>query len=603
MFAITVSAEFYSGTCGDNVSWSLNTSSGVLTISGTGKMKNYTVTRDPPWNSYRSDIKTVDIKYGLTSIGEWAFDNCSNLTKVTIPNSVTQIGEFAFYKCSSLTSAKIPDSVISIDNSAFRDCSSLTQINIPIGITSIGDYTFQHCESLTTVTIGNNVSSIGYDAFYHCDSLTNITIPASVSVVESWAFAYCENLSSVTFLTENVTFEYSVFAACSKLNTIRLYRNSTADSYFDDDDYTKVYLDDITYTVSYNANGGSGAPATQVKKYGKTLTLSNTIPTKSDYTFKGWATRADGGVVYSAGESYTANANVTLYAVWELNTYKVTYNANGGTRQPSAQTKTHNIDLTLSSSIPTRTGYTFLGWATNSNGDVVYSPGGIYTLNADITLYAVWAINTFTISYDANGGSGTPDAQIKTYGQSLTITSVIPVKEGYTFLGWATDSDGSGTLYSPGDSFKINADTTLYAVWEVTTYKITYFISEENTKTDVKFHWYDYIIYTEIPTLKGYIFQGWATEVNGEIVYAPGDTYSTNEELNLYAIWEKILYCDINNDGAINAKDAVLLAQLLANWDVQFNENAADCNGDGEINSIDAVLLAQFLAGWDVTLG
>ena len=122
-----------------------------------------------------------------------------------------------------------------------------------------------------------------------------------------------------------------------------------------------------SYTVAYNANGGSGAPSSQTKWYGKALTLSTTKPTRTGYSFQGWATSASGSVAYASGASYTSNAGVTLYAVWKANTYTVKYNANGGSGAPSNQTKTHDVTLKLSTTVPTRANYTFLGWATSAS--------------------------------------------------------------------------------------------------------------------------------------------------------------------------------------------------------------------------------------------
>lgn len=148
-----------------------------------------------------------------------------------------------------------------------------------------------------------------------------------------------------------------------------------------------------SYTVSYNANGGSGAPSAQTKWKDQALTLSSTVPSRTGHTFKGWATSASGSVAYSAGGSYTANANVTLYAVWQAYTYTVSYNANGGSGAPSSQTKTYGATLKLSTTIPTRTNYSFLGWATSASGSVAYAAGANYTANANITLYAVWQLD------------------------------------------------------------------------------------------------------------------------------------------------------------------------------------------------------------------
>ena len=145
--------------------------------------------------------------------------------------------------------------------------------------------------------------------------------------------------------------------------------------------------------ITYNANGGSGAPGQQTKYYGKTLKLSTTKPSRTGYTFQGWGTSASGSVVYAAGANYTANASDTLYAIWKANTWTVSYDANGGTGAPTSQTKTYGVTLTLSSTKPTRTNYNFLGWATSaSSTTVAYAPGTSYTTNAAVTLYAVWEL-------------------------------------------------------------------------------------------------------------------------------------------------------------------------------------------------------------------
>lgn len=148
------------------------------------------------------------------------------------------------------------------------------------------------------------------------------------------------------------------------------------------------------YNVTYNANGGTGAPSAQTKWYDEPLNLSSANPTRTGYTFQGWGTSAaDTTVDYKPGASYTANAETTLYAIWKANTYTVTYNANGGTGAPAAQTKTYGVNLTLTTSKPTRANYTFKGWATTATGAVAYQPGGLYTNNAAITLYAVWELS------------------------------------------------------------------------------------------------------------------------------------------------------------------------------------------------------------------
>lgn len=191
-----------------------------------------------------------------------------------------------------------------------------------------------------------------------------------------------------------------------------------------------------SHTVSYNANGGSGAPGNQTKWYGSTLTLSSTKPTRTGYTFQGWATSAGGGVAYQPGQAYGNDANITLYAVWKANTWTVKYNANGGSGAPADQTKTYGQTLKLSSTKPVRTDYNFMGWATSKAnadaGTVAYAAGANYTYNAAMNLYAVWEL-----------------AYVRPRITNLTISrcdSAGNISESGTYLrydfNWATDLTG-----------------------------------------------------------------------------------------------------------------------------------------------------------------
>lgn len=216
------------------------------------------------------------------------------------------------------------------------------------------------------------------------------------------------------------------------------------------------------YTVSYNANGGSGAPSTQTKWHGTALTLSSTKPTRTGYSFQGWATSASGSVAYAAGASYTANAAVTLYAVWKANTYPVKYNANGGSGAPSAQTKTYGKTLTLSSTKPTRTNYTFLGWATSASATTAkYAAGASYTANAAVTLYAVWklaytkpVVNNITVyrsrEDESKDDTGTYIAVMfewSTFHEVSSVTVAITSPAGDVIMDSPTTSGTSGSYH------------------------------------------------------------------------------------------------------------------------------------------------------------
>ena len=158
----------------------------------------------------------------------------------------------------------------------------------------------------------------------------------------------------------------------------------------------------------------------------------------------------------------------TRYTILKKDSYKITFNANGGSNAPSSQTKWYGETLTLSSTKPTRTGYTFLGWGTSSSStSVAYSAGGSYTKNESDTLYAVWKANTYPITFDANGGSGGPTSQTKTYGVTLVLSSTIPTRTNYNFEGWSTSSTATSAEYSAGGNYIANTSATLYAVWSL----------------------------------------------------------------------------------------------------------------------------------------
>lgn len=247
-----------------------------------------------------------------------------------------------------------------------------------------------------------------------------------------------------------------------------------------------------SYAVKYNANGGSGAPSSQTKWKDQALTLSSTKPTRTGYTFKGWATSASGSVAYAAGASYTANAAVTLYAVWQANTYTVKYDANGGSGAPGNQTKTYGTALTLSSTKPTRTNYTFKGWATSASATTAtYAAGGSYTANAAVTLYAVWelayispVIHSLTAARCNSSGAEVDDGTcglIKFDWETTNAVSAITI-------AWqsATAGSGSATVTASGTSGTVSKVIGSSALSVDASYTITVTIKDSGGESSVK---------------------------------------------------------------------------------------------------------------------
>ena len=186
-----------SGTCGDNLTWTLD-DAGVLTISGTGDMYNYPDST-APWKAYAGSITSVVVESGVTSIGERAFQSCGAVKSISLPDSVTSIGKCAFSVCIKLESINIPTGLKSISASMFANCESLKSIRIPNGVTSIGNCAFSGCIKLKSLILPPSVTSIDPMAFMVCSELQSICIPAGVTKTGYGLFSFCNNLTDVYF--------------------------------------------------------------------------------------------------------------------------------------------------------------------------------------------------------------------------------------------------------------------------------------------------------------------------------------------------------------------------------------------------------------------
>ena len=194
----TFTAEFAldrTGKCGNDwaLTWTYDPEGKVLTISGNGAFEQ----NMQCGVEARGEMTEVIFEDGVTSIGNFAFQDCIGLTSVTIGNSVISIGGSAFHSCSGLKSVSIGNSVTSIGHAAFSSCEGLTSVTIGNSVTSIGDNAFQYCYGLTSITIPNSVTSIGESAFAMCSSLSSVTIPSSVTSIGADAFIGCTNITDV----------------------------------------------------------------------------------------------------------------------------------------------------------------------------------------------------------------------------------------------------------------------------------------------------------------------------------------------------------------------------------------------------------------------
>lgn len=300
-----------SGTCGGALTWKLD-SKGTLTISGTGAMTDYTKSGVAPWNKDCEEIRFVVIENGVTTIGEYAFENCTLLESVVISDSVEKIGKYAFSGCSALKRISLPDSIAQIGDYAFR-ASGLEAVKIPEGVTLLGEGMFARCPNLQTVELPStlqtireiafigsglnkiilpeNLKYIGYECFYECTNLEEIKIPDSVTTLNYSEFEGCSSLKKVTLSKGLKSINQTMFARCHNLTEITIPDSIT---YIGEGAFFQCKkLKDVYYTGSQ-------------KKWGK-------LQTNAAVDFITWVAAAtihctDGDILPTAENSITTGA-------------------------------------------------------------------------------------------------------------------------------------------------------------------------------------------------------------------------------------------------------------------------------------------------------
>ena len=446
-----------------------------------------------------SSLYTVTLPKSLTSIGSYAFDSCTSLDSIEIPGKVTEIGDCAFHLsgltsvkidegvqstgadmfngCAKLTTVTFPESLTTIADGSFASCSNLNHVKIPARVTCIGDSAFSNCTSLSDITLQDGVKTIGANAFFSCQALTSITLPDSVTDIGKNAFWYCSNLGSIT-IPENVTaINSGTFGWCSSLKDITLPAGLTS------------FQDDLSFCPA------GYLQATDFKKDENDKPILNPDGTPI-YIYT-----PDGAIYYknykAAADALLANStNTVLKNRNFLYLCKVTFDAKGGTPTDYPEVsvyKTEKINANDLAAIndPTRPGYKFTGWYTDTDGKQLFNADET-AITDDITLYAGWEFDpdapschpltvtggTVTVKYDGsdvtsklNSNTDATTGQ-KTYyvpqGAEVTVKlDKNTVHNGKVFDGWSTT--GNLSLLTGQDSkaetitFTMNSDAKVSA--------------------------------------------------------------------------------------------------------------------------------------------
>ena len=585
-----------------------------------------------------SSLTSITIPTGITSIGDSVFFGCSSLTSIKIPNNITSIGQEAFRFCKGLTSITIPNSVTSIGEGAFHGCISLTSITIPNSVTSIGNNTFGHCTSLTSITIPNSVTSIGSYSFSKCSNLTSINIPNSVTLIGKGAFRECTSFTDVYYsgseddwdkitkgidndaldnatihylqnsdpiITGDIAFENSeIKLAVGKKATLKAtgssdiaYKTSNKKiatvsatgvvtalkvgtatiTAYSKSDPSKSATCTVTvrYKLTYVLNGGTNS-SNNPEWYSGTKKLSS--PTRTGYTFKGWYTSAS--FKKKTKVTKVTNANKTLYAKWELNTYKIRYNKNGGSGKQNDQSCKYGKEYSIQNCKFTYKGRTFVNWTLKPNNTEKWYAAGetIKNLttknNAVINLYANWTFTNYKITY-----SGIPEGVTNNNRTSYTIATPTfklespSTRDNYTFNYWyvlvkkkVKKKTKTVEQKVASIAYGSTGNKTIYAKWSLNSYKIKFNANGGTGKMDdqtcnvTK----EYKIKTNAFNRKGWTFTGWNTKSDGS-----GASYANNQSIMdlctkngdsivLYAQWKineyTITYNGLTTDSTNNNK-------------------------------------------------
>ncbi|MCR4614926.1 MAG: InlB B-repeat-containing protein [Clostridiales bacterium] len=311
-------------------------------------------------------------------------------------------------------------------------------------------------------------------------------------------------------------------------------------------DYGVIYPYNVTYTIFYDANGGSNAPDPVTKEAGKAIKISATVPTRKGYVFKGWAESASATTpTFFPNGNYNQDRSLKLYAVWQANSYQVMFDANTG----SCETAVMAVLFGLSYGklpVPLKEECEFVGWYTSLGADgKLVTKDTVVSIDHDHTLYAVWKGAEYQITFNADGGTVVPAVKTVNYGSNVTLPT--PQRVGYDFIGWY---DEEGHVFENESMYNFKKDITLTAHWDTAKFKVSFDANGGTVSVTEKTVTLGYA-YGELPTpvRNGYNFAGWFTAKVGGTQITATSTCSAVEDITLYAHWsgkQYTIYFDVD---------------------------------------------------------
>ena len=443
----SMSAAVVNGTCGDNITWSLNTKDSTLTISGSGAMWSWenNVNNLMPWYDYRAYIAYVQMDDEISSIGNYAFWYCQNLKNIDTPIKLESIGSHAFDHCTKLKAINIPDETKSIYNSAFTysglvnvslpnsvtlissdafyHCSAMKSINIPNTITIISDGTFCGCSSLTSIDIPDKVKEIQMNAFANCTKLTTVTIGKGIEKIYSSAFGglYGCPITSLTILAvipPSGGVDCDIPAANCTLYVPAIAYETYANTLWWEDFKEIIAIPSQNPVVTFKDWNGTTLSSVEVEV--GTAATAPADPSREGYTFTGWDQ-----------DFSNVTEDMTITALYQINQFQIAVASNDdafGSIEGENGTFDYLSEHTYTA-VPSE-GHYFVRWS----DDVTDNPRTI-VLTQDVALTAFFATIQYTITWQDEEGNVITTDEVG-YGLTPEFTGTTPTKEGYDFVGW-----------------------------------------------------------------------------------------------------------------------------------------------------------------------
>jgi len=531
----------------DGLTWTYTVSNGLASVGGgsnsstavptttTGaisiptKLGGYTVTSIGDWAFVGcTELTEITIPATVTSIGNYAFGACSGITELTIPDNVTSIGDYAFYGCSAMMSVTIPNGVTHIGDYAFGGCSKLVSVTIPTGVTTVGNYVFRACSELRSVSIPNSVEHIGDSAFYGCSHLESITIPNSVTNLGQYSFGFCRMLTSITMPDGLTSIGSSAFFLCDGLTTITIPANVTNVGNWAFDECSNLKMIFIPESLASQTDSW-GLPSGCRIVEGLDVTVETVrVP-------KAWIYERAPAALATANDDWAAAALSTAAngtnQVWECYVAGL---------DPTNATSRFLATLSFDGN-----GAPSAGWTPDLGAERVYAVEGRATLTnawgavgdgSRFFRVRVAMPGEATIAFDSAGGSAvTP---ITALVGSAVAAPAAPTKTGYAFAGWSPAFPSTMPL----------GGATLTAQWTPIAYAVKFNANGGDGSMANQSFVYGtaQALASNAFTRARYAFAGWATSASGAAVYANGQSVqnlsaTAGDLVNLYAVWEPVV--------------------------------------------------------------